>query len=781
MKPRLFSLRIAAAILITMAVLPLQADDTNDPVPFHYLTNNLTIPSSPRSWSFVDPPWPNQEPLPNSPATSTNFAASGFCEIIVPDTMGAVGTNRIMTMLNCTVRIQDRSGTLLTNSHPTAWWADVGPFALQVFDPRLVYDPFRNRWIAIAAADADRPSSSLLVGVSASGDPGGTWYRYRYYVGGSRWADFPMLGFNKDKIIVTFTYFGASSNGSVLVVFDKETLYSGTAPVLSSTYGWKELGSASGYGLMPALTYDTNVSSVYLVQTANSAAGALALYEITGTVAAPVLTANFYPTNSTGGWAYHGFGDTNGNFAPQAGTNQLIDTGDDRMSSVIYRNGALWCAYTIFLPASNPTYSAVQWWKINPTNGNVIERNIIGLPTLYCAYPSIAVNRFNDALIGYSTFSSNQYASAGYSLKACTTSIGKFQGSAVLKAGLATYRMSSFDRRCRWGDYSATMVDPLNDSDFWTIQEYAAAHQQLGTNFYPRWGTWWGKIELPLPPNDNLANSYVISGAQGSTNGTSVRSSREAGEPNHAGNADTASVWYSWTAPADGNVSFTATNGGLIFDKVLAIYNGSAVGSLTTVTNGHSSTFVRVTFNATSNTVYRIAIAGFNGACGEFLLSWSQPTAPLFTTHPQDRDVFMGSNVTFTAMAIGVPTPAYQWRFNGSDIGGASASSFTTNNVSTNTTGDFMVVATNSSGSATSMVAHLEVYSTQKALLSDFGYLTNGFRSVVSGITGAMYVVQASTNLINWSPIETNQTTFTNFDLTATNFPSRFYRVLFVP
>jgi hypothetical protein len=785
MKPHLFPLKIAAAVLIIIAVRPLLADETNDSPPFNYLTNNLPIPSNaPRSLTFMGPPPALfEEPLPNSPATSTNFLAAGYSgSIFVPDTMGAVGTNRLMVMLNTTVRIQDRGGTVLTNTGLTAWWSEVG-ITLSAFDPRVAYDANRDRWIACAVADRERTNASLLIGVSATSDPAGAWYRYKYVVAPGRWADFPQLGFNNDKIATTFTYFGAYSNGTVLVIFDKETLYSGTAPALGSTYSWKELGTNLGYGLTPAFVCDTNQSSLYLVQSHNSGAGRLALYEIKGTVAAPVMTTNGYPTNASGGWAASGLGssaDAYGNFAPQADTSQLIDNNDDRMLSVVYRNGLLWCAHTIFLPASNPTYSAVQWWKLNPTNGNVIERGSIGSQTLYCAFPSIAVNRFNDALIGYSTFSSNQYASAAYSLKACTNRSGTFQNPAVLKAGIAPFWLQPIGGgRCRWGDYSATMVDPVNDADFWTIQEYAAERHVYPTNS-ALWGTWWGKIELPLQPNDHFTNSHAISGAQGSTNGSNVRSSREAGEPSHAGNANTPSVWYSWTAPADGNVSFTVNNN-RAFDQALAIYTGSSVGGLTTVTNDHATAPVRVTFNATSNAVYRIAFAGLNGACGGFTLAWTQPTAPMFTLQPERRDVFMGSNVTFTAMAIGVPNPAYQWRFNGSNIGGATASFFTTNNVSTNTTGDFTVVATNSSGSATSVVAHLEVYSTQRALLSGFGYLSNGFRSVVSGITGASYVVQASTNLINWSAIETNQTTFTNLDVAATNSPRRFYRVLFVP
>src|SRR6185503_16703391 len=46
-----------------------------------------------------------------------------------------------------------------------------------------------------------------------------------------------------------------------------------------------------------------------------------------------------------------------------------------------------------------------------------------------------------------------------------------------------------------WGDWSATVVDPVNDLDLWTIQEYAANHVSGDS----RWGTWWGRVS---PPSD---------------------------------------------------------------------------------------------------------------------------------------------------------------------------------------------------------------------------------------------------------------------------------------
>jgi len=519
---------------------------------------------------------------------------------------------------------------------------------------------------------------------------------------------------------------------------------------------------------------------MYLVQDFQdntSGSSYLSLYTITGTFGAFTFTQVSMPFASA--WATTSTND----LGAQKGSTVKINCADDRFTQVIWKEGYLWCAHTIFLPANAPTHTAVQWWQINPTNSVVVQNGRIedtsGIKSY--AFPSIAVNKFKDVLVGYASFSTNQYASGGYSFHACNDAAGTMQSETIFKAGIAPY-YKTVQGRNRWGDYSSTWVDPVNDADFWTVQEYAKTNVgSVTTDGSGRWGTWWAKVPVVFPGNDNFANAYSITNYQGSTNGTVVRAGRETSEPNHSGNANTPSVWYSWTAPKAGNVTFTAAPVGLKFDHVIAVYTGSAVGSLTLVTNGHGLATLNLTFNASSNTVYRIAIAGFNGACGEFTLSWLQPSAPVFTLQPVGRDVFTGSNVTFTAMAIGVPDPVYQWRFNGTNISGATSSLFTTNNVSTNTTGNFTVVATNSSGSMTSVVAHLEVYSTQRALLSDFGYLTNTYHSVVSGITGANYVVEASTNLINWSPIQTNQTTFTNYDRSVTNYPYRFYRALYKP
>lgn len=143
-------------------------------------------------------------------------------------------------------------------------------------------------------------------------------------------------------------------------------------------------------------------------------------------------------------------------------------------------------------------------------------------------------------------------------------------------------------------------------------------------------------ISLTAPPsavgNDNFANAQLVSGSSGSTSGTNTGATKEAGEPNHAGNFGGASIWFRWQAPA--NAMVTMTTVGSNFDTLLGIYTGSTVGGLTLIASNDDEAFPsslnsRVTFTAVAGTTYRIAVDGFNGATGNVFFNWSSgPTGP---------------------------------------------------------------------------------------------------------------------------------------------------------
>ena len=145
-----------------------------------------------------------------------------------------------------------------------------------------------------------------------------------------------------------------------------------------------------------------------------------------------------------------------------------------------------------------------------------------------------------------------------------------------------------------------------------------------------------GAVALELdfytpPANDNFANAELLSGSSDSASATNVLASKEAGEPNHAGNSCGASVWYRWQAPATEQVWIHTCDSD--FDTLLAVYTGTVVSGLSPVASNDDEGPVcgarsRVSFPATAGTTYHIAVDGFSGDTGAVRLNLSRPTVP---------------------------------------------------------------------------------------------------------------------------------------------------------
>lgn len=433
---------------------------------------------------------------PNSP----NISDTGVT--IPPDTQGAVGLNHIVTPLNDSITISNKAtGAVISSVAMNAFWAPIGGNP-DCFDPRIAYDQYNNRWIFIVSANDNSPTSAILIAVSATSDPTGSWYLYSIDVDPANlvWCDQPLMGFNKNWITIQANMFNVSNgqaNRSHIYVINKPQLYAHGA--ISYTL----FSSASiGFSLFPVQTYDNTVTTQYLIQDFNGNSGGkgyLRLYQITptGISGAPVFSTVATPV-STAPWASNS-PTINKGFAPQSGTTLRVATNDSRIINAVYRNGYIWAAHTVILPANGtPTHTAAQWWQIN-TAGTVIQRGRIEdrLATatngrFFYAFPSIAVNSRNDALIGYSCFSSLRFPSAAYSYRLAGDALSTMRPSVIYQAGLANYTKDFNSGRIRWGDYSNTVVDPFNDRDFWTVQEYSAAHSGATSN----WGVSWAHLVL---------------------------------------------------------------------------------------------------------------------------------------------------------------------------------------------------------------------------------------------------------------------------------------------
>jgi len=437
-------------------------------------------------------------PAPSAPPTlGTNF--QGFVDDIVsipPDTHGTVGPNHVLTTLNSRVVIQSRAGAAISSVTLKNFWASLGNPA--TFDPKSLYDPFNNRYLFTAVADGRSANSSVLMAVSQTNDPTGIWNLYKIDADSTdtNWADYPSFGFNKNWIVVSLNMFSvaaSSFSGVNIYAFNKSDLYSdGTG-----LYSLLQDNSRDGFTITPMISYDNTVDTMYMLEDFDNTIAQLRMSTITGTVNSPVLNLGVSsPTSSLGAWAFGGGAD----FAPQLSSAQKIQTSDSRIQNVVYRNGAIWAAHTIFLPAGGRTRSSIQWWQLTTAgaitqNARIDDANSVN----FYAFPSIMVNKNNDVLIGYACFSAQIFGSACYSFRSASDTANTMQGPFTLKSGEATYYKTYSGTRNRWGDYSNTVVDPVNDTDFWTVQEYAYTPTTIGATTYDRFAIWWGQINPPAP------------------------------------------------------------------------------------------------------------------------------------------------------------------------------------------------------------------------------------------------------------------------------------------
>jgi hypothetical protein len=332
--------------------------------------------------------------------------------------------------------------------------------------------------------------------VSQGSDPTQGWTRTFIQVDPAQqpntWFDFPSLGFSADKVTLQVNLFAINNNdflGSNVYVWDKASLYdSPFQPVVQLL----TLGPSHGATQAPAVTYDPAELKQYLVSRwtgdDSQGGGAYAVYEVTGN-----------PTDSTTQIARTGFVRTPGttwdsfgpvaDFGPQLGTTELINTSDDRILSVIHRGGSLWFSHLAYLPAGGPTRTAAQWLQVDLGGRTIQQLGRVDDPTgaIFYAFPTLAVNVNGDALLGLATFGANQFASGGYAYRAAADAPGTMRVPFLHAPGQSSYFKTFGGNRNRWGDYSSTQVDPVDDKGFWTLQEYASLQPNV-------WATRWAQV-----------------------------------------------------------------------------------------------------------------------------------------------------------------------------------------------------------------------------------------------------------------------------------------------
>ena len=446
---------------------------------------------------------------------------------IPPDTMGAAGPNHLMTILNTQVGIQNKSGGQFSIVSLDTFWTSGTGLSGDPFDPVLLYDALSGRWIAAADADSFSPNSSIFFAISDTDDPtlGWTYYEIDADPTNVSWADFPGFGVNSTWVAITnnmFTVAGGSFTGVKMWVIDKSTALAGGAlTVTTFNQGFDFAGNLDGFTMRPAQTFDAAEPDLFIVDNSGFSSGGiplLRLSRISGTGPAPVWNAlpGIFGGVNAGSGLYSVVNDFSFGFpdASQAGSGVRVQTNDYRVINAVYRNGRLWCTHTGGLPDPGADRSATFWYEWNPAAGAPLVQSgvISGGPDSHHFFPSLSVNSANDMVIGFSRSDPGRFVEAAYTGRLAGDAFGTTGPITVMKAGEDVYVKSFGSGQVRWGDYSATVVDPVDDLTFWSLQQYAETDVGGAAND-DRWGAWWSEIGTSSACPADLTGDGQVDGA----------------------------------------------------------------------------------------------------------------------------------------------------------------------------------------------------------------------------------------------------------------------------
>jgi hypothetical protein len=461
---------------------------------------------SPSAGPALEAPFLAPSPAAFAPVLDSSFAGLGNPprtegDVIPPDTMGAVGPDHLVSILNSDFGVFSKTtGAQLQKVSLQSFWGSLGTAegepANFPFDPKILYDQHSGRFIAITLGGRTAPGSWIMIAVSPPSGPTGAWDKWAIdadvdndVLQTNTAADYPGLGVDQFNIYVTTNMFDDAvpprfQNGKAWII-PKPQLLTNPGPTL--TFFEFQGTFFSGLSRQPAHTFGV-ASETYLVDEGSSAANnQLLLTRIDNTSGTPVM----HPPVSVSIASYSSPVPFPG--APQLGLgiDNAIDTSDTRVLNVVYRNGSVWATHHVVGPSGKVE---VAWYRINPGTGTVESQGRVTDPNRYYYYPSIAVNKDDVAAIGFSGSSTTEYVGGYYTI--VQPSSGTAEPVALLKAGEAPYYKTFSGGDNRWGDFSATVVDPTDDTSFWTLQEYA----KLPVSERSQWGTWWGKFAPGNPP-----------------------------------------------------------------------------------------------------------------------------------------------------------------------------------------------------------------------------------------------------------------------------------------
>ncbi|MGB5065411.1 MAG: DUF11 domain-containing protein, partial [Candidatus Competibacter sp.] len=458
-----------------------------------------------------------------------------------PDSMGTIGPTQYIAFVNGRLRSYTRAGAAdgVLNADPDVFFASVmTPMGGSVVfnftsDPQIRYDRFTARWI-LTIIDVPCTNGScttlapnrVLVAVSDAASNGtisaGTvWTFFWFQADSTDFCDYPSLGVDINALYIGCNMF--SSVGSYVgtngYVVQKSSVL-GAGPMVVTSFA--NLATAAGAGPFSPRgvdNIDPAATEGYFVGVDNATFSTIMFRRVSNPGSAtPTISANIsvtVPATTFPNRVEHA-GNT-------GGTNGYLDSLDDRLYAATLRNGRLWTAHNFRVNSSGVANTGAQarnstrWYEFQsltttPTlvqSGTVFDNAATRAAARQYFIPSITVTGQGHAVAGFTMAGTPVGATPAYVSRLSSDALGTMTGPPTTAATTfgtttANYNPPSDPGGAggrRWGDYSFTVVDPLDEMTVWTIQEYNQATNSYAVRI--------SKLLAPPPATPTCSGSPI--------------------------------------------------------------------------------------------------------------------------------------------------------------------------------------------------------------------------------------------------------------------------------
>ncbi|NOT32646.1 MAG: T9SS type A sorting domain-containing protein [Candidatus Eisenbacteria bacterium] len=451
-----------------------------------------------------------------SPQTlGTNFTAATLQGVnptlsFPPDVMGAVGPSQFVTFVNGRLVTFNKSTGVadgVLNTDTDVFFSSVLAGS-STSDPRIRYDRLSARWILVIISVS--VPNRILIAVSDAASAGvitpSTVFT-RFFIpiastpptiSNTCLADYPTLGVDAGALYIgTNNFCGASLtfNSTDGYVVRKSSVL-GAGPIVVTAFRGlvATAGSSGPYTPQGVDNLDPAATEGYFIGVDNLTFGTLMFRRVSNPAGTPTISGNLsitVPTTRSPILVPH-LGNSGGNPG-------RLDALDDRLFAAHLRNGRLWTAHNFGVTntgatSGTATRNASRWYELNVPVGSGTP-TLVQSGTVFTAsgsnstdqrhywIPSIMVSGQGHAAMGFSVAGTNERANAATVGRLAGDAPGTMQTPVLFTSSTTPYNPPSDPGGSggrRWGDYSYTSLDPLDDQTMWTTQEFCDASNSYG-------------------------------------------------------------------------------------------------------------------------------------------------------------------------------------------------------------------------------------------------------------------------------------------------------------